>query len=256
MNALEHSLERSIVIRARVAVVFRFFTDSARFATWWGPGSTIDPRKGGAIEIHHPNAAISRGEVLEIEEGRRIVFTFGHEEKAAGVPPGESRVTVTLEPHARGTLLRLRHELPTAEARDHHVQGWRYQLSLFSGAVSREAQADAAAVVDRWLANWSETDESTRRATLGAIAADELEFRDAFSTTSGHDDLVAHIGAAQNFMPGMTLSRDGNVRACQGAVLADWTATGPDGAARGKGTNLFDFDADGKLERVVGFWTM
>jgi uncharacterized protein YndB with AHSA1/START domain len=254
MNALAHSLDRSIVIRARVPVVFRYFTDSARFAEWWGKGSTIEARKGGAMYIRHPNGVVVRGEVLEVEPDRRIAFTYGYETDNPMVPPGGSRVTITLEPHARGTLVRLHHEFASETARDHHVQGWRYQLSLFSGAVSREAQADAAGVVDAWLAAWSEKDEARRRAAIAAIAADGVEFRDAFSATSGRDDLVAHIGAAQMFMPGMTLKRHGEPRACQGTVLADWTAAGPDGAPRGRGTNAFDFDADGMVERVVGFW--
>ena len=37
---LSHTLERSILIRARRDIVFRFFTDTSRWAAWWGAGST------------------------------------------------------------------------------------------------------------------------------------------------------------------------------------------------------------------------
>ena len=37
--SLEHSLERTVFIAATRATVFRFFTDSERFAAWWGAGS-------------------------------------------------------------------------------------------------------------------------------------------------------------------------------------------------------------------------
>ena len=40
---LPHSLDRTIVIRARRETVFRYFTDSLRWAKWWGAGSMIDP---------------------------------------------------------------------------------------------------------------------------------------------------------------------------------------------------------------------
>ena len=39
-------------------------------------------------------------------------------------------------------------------------------------------------------------------------------------------------------MPGMRLERDGDVRHCQGTVLADWVARGADGQERGRGTNV------------------
>jgi len=49
MTALPHSLNRAVVIRARRETVFRFFPDSTRFAAWWGSGSAIEPRPGGAV---------------------------------------------------------------------------------------------------------------------------------------------------------------------------------------------------------------
>jgi uncharacterized protein YndB with AHSA1/START domain len=40
---LAFSLDWTIEIRARRATVFGFFTDAARWARWWGSGSTIVP---------------------------------------------------------------------------------------------------------------------------------------------------------------------------------------------------------------------
>ena len=81
-----------------------------------------------------------------------------------------------------------------------------------------------------------------------------MTFADSFSCTAGIDDLVAHLGAAQMHMPGVVLERSGEVRQCQGTAVADWVAKGPDGAARGRGTNVFDLAPDGRLSRIVGFW--
>ena len=92
---LPHLLARSVLIRARRATVFAFFTDSARFAAWWGPGSTIDPRPGGAVRIRYPNAAEAGGEVVEIVPGERIVFTYGYPEAGKPVPVGGSRCQTT-----------------------------------------------------------------------------------------------------------------------------------------------------------------
>jgi uncharacterized protein YndB with AHSA1/START domain len=251
---LDHFLERTVLIRAPRATVFRYFTDSTRFAAWWGQGSTIDARPGGAVRIVYPTNVLASGEVVEVKPPERIVFTYGYEDPAKPFPPGGSRVTIDLEEHAKGTLLHFRHDLPTAASRDEHVQGWRYQLALFANVVGRETSEGLAARVDTFLAAWSEPDAARRRAALGEVARPDLTFSDAFSCTSSLDDLVTHLAAAQMHMPGLRLEREGDVRHCQGVALADWVARGPDGAPRGKGTNVFELAADGRITRVVGFW--
>lgn len=251
---LRHHLERTVEIRATRDVVFRYFTDSERFAAWWGSGSTIDARPGGAVRIRYPNAAEASGTVLEVSAPERIVFTYGYEGADPMFPPGGSRVTIALEATARGTKLTLRHDLPTEAARDHHVQGWRYQLALFANVAAREAAAGAADVADRFFALWSEADAARRIAALDQLTTEDIEFGDAFSATRGRQDLSEHIAGAQRFMPGIALERNGAPRVCQGTALIDWTANGPDGVARGSGTNVFEFAPDGRVSRVVGFW--
>lgn len=250
---LDYLVERTVTIAARPQTVFRFFTDSGRFAAWWGEGSRIDPRPGGAVRICYPNGVRAGGEVLEVVPGEKIVFTFGYE---SGEPMsvGGSRVTITLEPVQRGTRLRLRHELETATAAEVFVQGWRYQLAVFAEVAAQDAHAAFAERADRFLALWAETDPAARRAALSELSRDSLAFRDRYSCTEGKDDLDAHIAAYQRFMPGLRLERQGEVRQCQGTALVDWVAKGPDGALRGKGTSVFELAADGRIEGVTGFW--
>jgi uncharacterized protein YndB with AHSA1/START domain len=78
MIALSSRLDRTLVIHAPRDIVFRFFTDTPRWASWWGAGSTIDPRPGGRMFIRHPNGAEVTGEVLELQTPEQIVFTFGY----------------------------------------------------------------------------------------------------------------------------------------------------------------------------------
>jgi uncharacterized protein YndB with AHSA1/START domain len=254
MSPLDHTLERTIVIAATRSTVFRFFTDSARFAAWWGAGSTIEGRPGGVVRIIYPNGVTASGRVVEIVEDERIVFTYGYDDPAKPIPPGGSRVTISLAEEREGTRLHLRHDLADVTARDHHVQGWRYQLAVFSNVAAREQDADAAGLVDRYFALWAEPDASARRAALAEVAVETVILHDAFSCTSGVDDLSEHLSAAQAHMPGVRLTRVGDPRQCQGTVLVNWTATGPDGAPRGSGTNVFDLAPDGRIARVVGFW--
>jgi uncharacterized protein YndB with AHSA1/START domain len=251
---LPYRLDRTLLIHARPATVFRFFTDSARWASWWGQGSTIDPRPGGAVVIRYPGAVEARGEIIEIAAPERLTFTYGY---ASGTPiaPGASLVTIRLEAVGVGTRLHLAHAFSDAAVRDEHVQGWRYQLSLFSNVVSNEVSAGAAELANAWLDAWSDADRSRRDATLARIATARVSFRDRFSNVDGLDDLSAHLDAAQRFMPGLRLHADGGIRHCQGVVLANWIARSADGQERGRGTNVFVLDADGRIESVTGLWS-
>ena len=253
MTVLLHQLDRTLVIGAPPAVVFRYFTDSARWAAWWGAGSTIDARPGGRVYIRYPGDVEVVGEVLEVSPPSQIVFTYGYA-KGTPVPPGASRVTIRLEADTAGTRLHLTHAFAEAAVRDEHVQGWRYQLSVFANVVADEMHGDIGAVVDRWFGAWNEQDAAARTAALQALADPSVRMRDRFSSVEGTDELTMHIGAAHRFMPGLRLAREGAPRHCQGTVLADWIATSPDGQPRGRGTNVFTLTPDGRIASVTGFW--
>jgi uncharacterized protein YndB with AHSA1/START domain len=251
--SLPYRVERTIVIHAAPDTVFRFFTDSARWAAWWGAGSTIDPHPGGRVFIRYPEGTEASGEVVDVAVPERLVFTYGFA-KGNPIPPSSSRVTIRLASHASGTELRLVHELEQESLRNEFIQGWRYQLALFSNIVSDELLAGASDAIDRWFGAWAEPDADARARALEAIAVSGVRFRDRYSHTDGTTDLSPHIAAAQKFMPGLRLTRDGAVRQCQGVALADWVARGTDGDERARGTNVFVFGADGRIESVTGFW--
>lgn len=250
---LFHQLDRAITLQAPRDVVFSFLTENERWATWWGAGSTIEPNAGGRVYVRLPGNAEAGGEVLAIRAPEYLAFTYGYQSGEL-FPPGASRVTVTLEAAGPATRLHLKHECPDAASRDHHVQGWRYQLALLGNAVLDAVHADVAAKVDAWFALWAEPDAGVRAKTLYDIAAPSIAFRDRYSLTEGVSDLSDHIAAAQHFMPGLRLQRRGPVRHCQGSVLADWDAIRHDGVTRGQGSTVFQMGADGRIQSVTGFW--
>jgi uncharacterized protein YndB with AHSA1/START domain len=252
MTGLDQSLDREVTIRAPRDLVFRFFTDSPRWASWWGAGSTIDPHVNGDVLIRMPGGNEAIGKVLEIDPPRKIVFSYGY---AKGVPiaPGASRVTIQLDAVREGTRVHVHHAFADAAAMQQHVQGWRYQLSLFSNVVSNEIHAAVAATVDAWFAMWSEPRAEQRHRELDRIAAPDITMQDRFSAIQGVDDVRAHLDAVQVHMPGYVLRRDGDARHCQGQVLVKWTATG-EGKPPASGTNVFQLAGDGKIQAVIGFW--
>jgi uncharacterized protein YndB with AHSA1/START domain len=251
-TTLPFEVERTVRIAAAPEIVFAYFTDSARWAAWWGAGSTIEARPGGALLIRYPNAVEAVGTVEALDPPRRIVFTMGY---ASGTPfpPGASRVTITLDPEDAGTRLQLRHETADAAAREQFVQGWRYQLSLFTNLVLDGAYADGAWRVDEWFAACSEPDAAARAERLGRLAAPAIEYRDRYSAIGGVDDLLAQVGAMHRFMPGFSVSRTGAVRHRQGMLLADWAQAGPDGKAFADGAAVIELAAGGRIARVTMF---
>src|SRR6187402_2551878 len=192
--ALAHRLDRTLVIQARRETVFQFFTDTPQWAAWWGAGSTIDARPGGRMLIRHANGVEVTGQVLEIDAPERIVFTFGY---ASGtpIPPDGSRVAIRLDRHPKGTLLQLTHEFADVQPRDEHVQGWRFQLSLFANLIADTVSKGATALVDHWFATWSEPDAATRDTSLAAIAVPDVTFGDRFSCLAGASEVSAHLAA-------------------------------------------------------------
>jgi uncharacterized protein YndB with AHSA1/START domain len=124
--------------------VFAAWTQAEALSRWFGPTDqyrcivhACDPRPGGRyrIEMRHSggNAHIVGGEYREVVPHAKLVFTWAWE---TGVAPGETLVTVRLEPEGAGTKLTLVHErFPNAEVCEKHRQGWTGSLARLPEAV-------------------------------------------------------------------------------------------------------------------------
>ena len=91
MASHRHHLDRTIDIHARPETVFRFLTDPARWASWWGAGSTIDARPGGRLLIRYPGGVEAAGEVVRggrllpaMADARRARLTCSRELQQLG----------------------------------------------------------------------------------------------------------------------------------------------------------------------------
>jgi uncharacterized protein YndB with AHSA1/START domain len=132
-------VEREIRIAARPETVFEFFIDPEKMVLWKGREADLDPQPGGMYRVEMGDRIVARGEYVELDPPRRVVFTWGWEGQESGehaVPPGSSRVEVTLDPDADGTIVRLRHlDLPEG-AREIHGQGWDLYLGRLAVAAT------------------------------------------------------------------------------------------------------------------------
>ncbi len=114
--------------------VFKAFTDTDSFKSWWGPkGFTcpvakLDARPGGRyhVEMLSPdgNTFVLDGEYREVTPPSRLVYSWTWLE--GGMAGHETLVTLEFRDlGAQGTELSLTHEmLPGGEWVDRHRHGW------------------------------------------------------------------------------------------------------------------------------------
>lgn len=122
------TIEQTVRIAASPATVWTFWTEPERVTEWWGTNADVVAEPGGLFRVVMENGVAMRGEFTELDPPHRLVFTFGWEQEmpAGPLPPGSTRVEVTLTPDNDGTVLVLRHfDMPTTHAAEHE-KGWSH----------------------------------------------------------------------------------------------------------------------------------
>jgi uncharacterized protein YndB with AHSA1/START domain len=120
------TIEQTVRISAPPETVWTFWTEPSRLIEWWATDAEVVAEPGGLFRVVVEGGHAMRGAFIELDPPRRLVFTFGWEADApAGpLPPGSTRVEVTLTPDEGGTLLVLRHfDMPAIHVPDHQ-HGW------------------------------------------------------------------------------------------------------------------------------------
>jgi len=136
-------VEQTLRIGARPETVWQYWTDPQKMCDWWGAAAELDPRPGGTCKVEMDGGPIMKGEYLELVPFERIVFTFGWEstEGAPPIPPGSTRVEVTLVADDGDTIMTLRHTGIPAEIAGQHDAGWQHFLPLLAAAATTAKQA-------------------------------------------------------------------------------------------------------------------
>jgi uncharacterized protein YndB with AHSA1/START domain len=147
VGVTDHVVEVTVHAAAPPEEVFALLTDAGRHVEWMGTTAVLDPGPGGEYSVRAGDGFAAAGTYLEVDPPRRAVFTWGwaHQGTApAGqgdsvleaelLPPGSTRVEITLEPDQSdreepGTRVRLRHVgLPTPELVEGHRIAWQTYL--------------------------------------------------------------------------------------------------------------------------------
>jgi len=147
-NATETvAIERELTIAASPETVWELLVDPAKATTWMGLESWSVPEPGGLYRVEVIPGRVARGEYVELDPPRRVVFTWGWEHDESSVPAGTTTVEFDLVADGEGTRLHFVHSgLPTAEDGTSHGQGWDH---YFARLAQRAAGTDPGP--DPWL---------------------------------------------------------------------------------------------------------
>src|SRR5262245_3762261 len=109
-TAAATSIEREIAIAASPETVWEFLVDPQKMTRRMGLSAALEPRVGGLYRVEVIPGSIARGDLVELDPPRRLVFTWGWEPGTpSGVLPGTTTVEFDLVPNGNGTTLKFRH---------------------------------------------------------------------------------------------------------------------------------------------------
>ncbi len=233
--------EKSVIVPLSPDETFALITEPDRLRRWQAITARVDLRAGGEYRWTIVPGHSARGTFTEVEPGQRVVYTWGWEGDT-DLPPGASTVTITLEPSAGGTKVRLVHEGLTDEQAVSHGEGWSHYLDRL---VEAGTTGDAGA--DEWMAP-EELDAI--KAAEAALAICQLALRGVaeadyhnaticteFDITQLTDHLIGSItslggAAGAEFSQATGITLEERVATAAQVALEAWNARGADGTVK------------------------
>ena len=157
------TFDKSVVVPLDPEATFALITQPERLRRWMAVAARVELRPGGDYRWTVTPGHTAAGTIVDVEPGKRVVYTWGWED---GDPaPGGSTVTVTLTPVDAGTEVRLVHDGLTDEQAAHHAVGWNHFLGRLVAA-----GRDGDAGPDEWAAAPDPLDELVcAEATLAVL---------------------------------------------------------------------------------------
>ncbi|MEM7095437.1 MAG: TIGR03086 family metal-binding protein [Actinomycetota bacterium] len=231
------TLER--VIDATPDEAFALFTEPDRLRRWMALSVGLDLSIGGDVRMTVVPGSINRGTVMELEPGRRFVYSWGWDGNDDPAP-GESVVAVDFEPVDGGTRVRLTHTGLSDAAAPGHGEGWNHYMDrLVLASATGDAGSDPWAIGGDEM-DWLDCAEATWGICSQVLAV--LTEEDAARPTPCADysvaELVDHLAGSMvglakmadvEFEPSVGENFESRVADAVEPALAAWRARGLDG---------------------------
>ena len=129
---MSDTFRTSIDIAASQDLVFDYFVRPEMLVRWMGDFARLEASAGGLFSVDI-NGVLIRGHFVRVERPNLIEIAWGEAGNAA-MPPGATRLVVSLAPHGGGTRVTLEHSgLTPGEAKKHAV-GWPHFIERLAVA--------------------------------------------------------------------------------------------------------------------------
>jgi len=255
-------IEKSVLVPLGADETFALITEPGRLRRWQAITARVDLRAGGNYRWTVIPGHSAVGTFIEVDRGRHVVFTWNWE----GIDE-VSTVTITLEPSAGGTMVRLVHDGLTGEQEASHAEGWNHYLGRLA-----EAASHGDAGPDEWGAAPPELDAITSaEATLAicqrvlhGVAADDYgrpTVCPEFTVARLADHLIGSVTAlggavGADFAEVTTTALEPRLAAAGQAGLEAWNTRGLDGTVKLGPSELPATSAAGilSIEFLVHTW--
>ncbi|MBA3275843.1 MAG: nuclear transport factor 2 family protein [Chloroflexia bacterium] len=117
---------------------------------------------------------------------------------------------------------------------------------------SQSTTTDVAALIDRYIAVWNETDPAARRALIDVTWAENATYRDPALEGSGRDGIDAMTAGFQRAYPGHTFERSDEPQISRHEQRFGWRLLTLTGEVFLTGEDVYELSADGLLQSIVG----
>ena len=113
---------------------------------------------------------------------------------------------------------------------------------------------DVDTIVGAYGAAWLEANEAERRRLLEASWSEDGVYQDPTASVVGREALIRHIADFHKRLPGTTIVFASGVDHHHGKFHFLWKMVGPDGQVAAEGRDFGEFDDDGRICRIAGFF--
>jgi hypothetical protein len=114
--------------------------------------------------------------------------------------------------------------------------------------------SDLTTTIDLYLSAWNEPDPVRRVELIEQVWAADGRLIDPPVAAEGHQAISDTASALQAQFPGFRFQRSSGIDAHHGQLRFAWELVSPDGAVALSGIDVGEVNADGRLQRITGFF--
>jgi hypothetical protein len=113
---------------------------------------------------------------------------------------------------------------------------------------------DTGVLLDTYFEMWRTTDPAERAALVAQAFTEDGRHVDQHADATGHAELVEMITGVHAGFPGFQMARTSGVDRFGDQLRFAWDLNAADGSPIVAGLDIAEVAADGRLQRVTGFW--